>query len=81
MTTWTTADKLEAIRETLDGALEAEADFRRVGALSYAREMALMAVTCREQIARLEAEMPRRRLFAAGRIPARSSIPTTGEAK
>lgn len=73
MTTWTTAAKLEAIRETLADALEAEADFQRVGALSYAREMAQCAATCREQIARLEAEMPRRRLFAAGRIPARNA--------
>ena len=73
MTTWTTADKLEAIRETLADALEAEADFRRVGATTYAHEMALMAVTCREQIARLEAEPSRRRLFAAGRIPARNA--------
>jgi hypothetical protein len=81
VTTWTTTDKLKAIRETLADALEAEADLRRAGALSYAREMALMAVTCREQIARLEAEMPRRRLFAAGRIPARNAITTTGEVK
>jgi hypothetical protein len=81
MTTWTTAAKLDAIRETLADALEAEADFRHLGALIYAREMALVAVTCREQIARLEAETPRRRLLTAGRIPARSSITTTGEAK
>jgi hypothetical protein len=71
MTTWTTAAKLDAIRETLADAIDAEADFRRVGALSYAREAAQCAVTCREQLARLEAETPRRRLFAAGRIPAR----------
>ena len=73
MTTWTTADKLEAIRETLAGALEAEADFRRVGATTHAHEMALMAVTCRDQIARLESETPRRRLLTAGRIPARNA--------
>jgi hypothetical protein len=71
VTTWTTTDKLKAIHETLAGALDAEADFRRIGALNYAREMALMAATCRDQIARLEAEMPRRRLLTAGRIPAR----------
>jgi hypothetical protein len=50
----TTSRKITAIRETLAGALEAEADFRRIGAYKYAHEMALMAVTCREQIARLE---------------------------
>jgi hypothetical protein len=49
----TTSEKITAIRETLAGAIEAEADFRRIGAMNYAREMALMAVTCREQIARL----------------------------
>jgi hypothetical protein len=49
----TTIEKITAIRETLAGAIEAEADFRRVGALSYAREMAAMATTCREQLARL----------------------------
>ena len=73
MTTWTTAAKLEAIRECLSDALDAEADFQRIGALSYAREAAQCAATCREQIARLEAEAPRRRLLTAGRIPARNA--------
>ena len=50
----TTNEKLTAIREALADFLEAEAEFRHLGALIYAREMALMAVTCREQIARLE---------------------------
>jgi hypothetical protein len=49
----TTSEKITAIRETLAGALEAEADFRRIGAMNYAHEMALMATTCREQLARL----------------------------
>ena len=49
----TTAEKITAILETLADALKAEADFRSIGATNYAREMALMAVTCREQIARL----------------------------
>ena len=44
----TTTEKIAAIRETLAGALEAESDFRRIGATNYAREMALMATTCRE---------------------------------
>jgi hypothetical protein len=52
----TTTEKITAIREALAGALEAEADFRRIGATTYAHEMALMAVTCREQLARLELE-------------------------
>jgi hypothetical protein len=52
----TTNEKITAIRETLAGAIEAEADFRRIGAYKYAHEMALMAVTCREQLARLELE-------------------------
>ena len=50
----TTTEKIAAIREALADALEAEADFRRIGATNYAQEMALMATTCREQIARLE---------------------------
>ena len=50
----TTHEKITAIREALADALEAESDFRRIGATNYAHEMALMAVTCREQIARLE---------------------------
>jgi hypothetical protein len=49
----TTTEKITAIREALADALEAEADFRRVGATYYAHEMALVAVTCREQLARL----------------------------
>ena len=49
----TTNEKIDAIREALAGALEAEAEFRHLGALIYAREMAAMAATCREQIARL----------------------------
>jgi hypothetical protein len=52
----TTSEKINAIREALADAIEAEADFRRIGAMNYAREMALMATTCREQIARLELE-------------------------
>jgi hypothetical protein len=52
----TTSEKITAIREALADALEAEADFRRIGATTFAHEMALMAVTCREQIARLELE-------------------------
>ena len=36
----TTTEKIAAIREALADALEAEADFRRIGATNYAREMA-----------------------------------------
>jgi hypothetical protein len=57
MSAWTASEKIDAIRETLAEALEAEADFRRIGALSYAREMALMAQTCKEQLASLELEV------------------------
>ena len=49
----TTSEKITAIRETLAGALDAESDFRRIGATTLAHEMALMATTCREQLARL----------------------------
>jgi hypothetical protein len=49
----TTSEKITVIRETLAGAIEAEADFRRLGLDGIAHEMALMAVTCREQLARL----------------------------
>jgi hypothetical protein len=49
----TTSEKITAIRETLADAIDAEADLRRAGMPSYAREMALMATTCREQLARL----------------------------
>ena len=50
----TTNEKIDAIREALADFLEAESDFRRIGATTLAHEMALMATTCREQIARLE---------------------------
>jgi hypothetical protein len=49
----TTNEKITAIRETLADALDAEADFRRIGATTFAHEMALVAVTCREQLTRL----------------------------
>jgi hypothetical protein len=53
----TTNEKIAAIRETLTDALDAEVDFQRIGAVSYAREMALVAQTCKEQLARLMLEV------------------------
>ena len=50
-------EKIAAIREAMNDALEAASDFRRIGALSYARDMDLMAQTCLEQIARLEQKL------------------------
>lgn len=49
-----TTEEIAAIREALTYFLNEEADFRRIGKTTAAHEMALIAVTCREKITRLE---------------------------